>query len=76
MMVSSENIILLSLGLAAGSLCAFVAIIPAVLERGGQFPSYSFAWLVPSILLAGAISSLFAAYTVLGIPLVTVLKSE
>jgi hypothetical protein len=75
-MVSSENIILLSLGLAAGTLCAFVAIIPAVLERGGQFPSYGFMWLVPSILLAGAISSLFAAYTVLRIPLVVALKSE
>ena len=50
-MVSSENIILLSLGLAAGSLCALVAIIPAILERGGHFPSYGFVWLVPSILL-------------------------
>ena len=76
MMVSSENIILLFLGLAAGTLCALVAIIPAILERGGQFPSYSFVWLVPSILLTGAISSLFAAYSVLGISLVTVLKSE
>jgi hypothetical protein len=75
-MVSSENIILLSLGLSAGTLCALVAIIPAILERGGQFPSYSFAWLVPSILLTGAISSLFAASSVLRISLVTVLKSE
>ncbi len=75
-MVSSENIILLSLGLAAGTLCALVAIIPAILERGGQFPSYSFAWLVPSILVTGAISSLFAASSVLRISLVTVLKSE
>ena len=75
-MVSSENIILLSLGLAAGTLCALVAIIPAILERGGHFPSYGFVWLVPSILLTGTISSLFAAYTVLRIPLVAVLKSE
>lgn len=75
-MVSSENVILLFLGLAAGTLCALVAIIPAIMERGGQFPSYSFAWLVPSILLTGVLSSLFAAYSVLGISLVTVLKSD
>ena len=75
-MVSSENIILLFLGLAAGTLCALVTIIPAILEHGGQFPSYSFVWLVPSVLLTGALSSLFAAYSVLRISLVTVLKSE
>ncbi len=75
-MVSSENIILLCLGLGVGTVCAWIAIVPAILERGGQFPTYCFAWLIPSIFMTGAFSSLYAAYTALRIPLVQVLKIE
>jgi len=75
-MVASENIIVLFLGLSVGTLCAMLAIIPAVLNRGGHFPWHGFIWLLPSVLLTGIISSAFVAYTLLRIPLVSVLKVE
>ena len=37
-MAVAENTLLLAVGLAAGAICAGLAIAPAIAERGGQLP--------------------------------------
>jgi hypothetical protein len=76
-MVAAENALLLGGGLAAGAICALIAIAPAAAERGSRIPLSSAAALLLFALLAtGVLSSLLAARAVTRGPLLESLRSE
>jgi ABC-type lipoprotein release transport system permease subunit len=73
-MIAAENLLLLMLGLVAGTVTALLAIAPALLERG-TLPGLSFA-LLAGVLLAGLLASLLAVAAAVRAPLLEVLRSE
>ena len=75
--VVSENALLLGWGLAIGSACALVAVVPAVIERGGRLPAAgSAALLVTAVFVAGLVSSAVATRAALRTPLLEALRAE
>ena len=76
LMVLVENGLLLFGGLGAGTVSALVAIAPAWIERGGQFPITSLGGLLLAVALAGLVSSLVATSVAVRSPLLAALRSE
>ena len=76
LMVLVENGLLLFGGLGAGTVCALVAIAPAWIERGGQFPIMSLGGLLLAVAVAGVVSSLAATIVAVRSPLLAALRSE
>ena len=76
LMVLVENGLLLFGGLGAGTVCALVAIAPAWIERGGQFPVMSLGGLLLAVALAGVVSSLVATMVAVRSPLLAALRAE
>jgi len=75
--VLAENALLVGWGLAVGTLCALVAIAPAVADRGGRLPTGAGGWLLLfAVLVAGLLTSLVATRAALRTPLVDALRSE
>ncbi len=74
-MVITENVLMLCLGLAVGFVCALLAIVPVLLERGGK-PNISLGLLLLAILLSGATASLVATIAALRSPLLPALRAE
>jgi ABC-type antimicrobial peptide transport system permease subunit len=74
-MVITENILMLCLGLAVGFVCALLAIVPILFERGAK-PNISLGLLLLAILLSGATASLVATIAALRSPLLPALRSE
>ena len=74
-MVITENVLMLCLGLAVGFVCALLAIVPILFERGGK-PNISLGLLLLAILLSGATASLVATIAALRSPLLPALRSE
>ncbi len=75
--VLTENVLLLVYGLAIGTLCAVIAVIPAVLDRGGGLPIRAGGWLLlGGVFIAGLLSSLAATYAALRTPLLGALRAE
>ena len=73
----AENAALLAAGLAAGALCAMVAVVPAVSARGGRLPITSGGvLLVVAVLVGGLLSSVLATRAALRGPLLETLRSE
>jgi ABC-type antimicrobial peptide transport system permease subunit len=75
-MVLAENLLLLLLGLATGTVCALLAIAPAVSLRGGQLPVASLGLLLAAVLATGIGASLAATRAALRSPLLAALRSE
>ena len=75
-LVLRENLLLLLLGLATGTLCALLAIVPAVSMRGGQFPVASLSVLLGAVLVTGIGASIAATRAALRSPLLEALRSE
>ncbi|HXM42551.1 MAG TPA: ABC transporter permease, partial [Bryobacteraceae bacterium] len=75
-MVLMENLLLLLLGLATGTVCALLAIAPAVALRGGQLPVASLGVLLAAVLVTGIGASLVATRAALRSPLLAALRSE
>ena len=76
LMVLVENGLLLFGGLGAGTVCALVAIAPAWIERGGQFPVTTLGGLLLAVAVAGLVSSLVATIVAVRSPLLAALRSE
>jgi len=75
--VLSENVLLLVWGLAIGAVCAVVAVVPAVIDRGGWLPIRGGGWaLLGGVFAAGLVSSIVATYTALRTPLLSALRAE
>ena len=75
-MVLVENLLLLLLGLATGTVCALLAIAPAVALRGGQLPAASLSLLLAAVMVTGVGASLVATRAALRAPLLAALRSE
>jgi ABC-type antimicrobial peptide transport system permease subunit len=75
-MVITENVLMLCLGLAVGFVCALLAIAPVLFERGGRGPNISLGLLLLAILVSGASASLVATIAALRSPLLPALRSE
>ena len=75
-LVIAENAFLLIAGTAIGAICAFIAIAPAFLERGGHLPNPSLALLLLAVPVAGMIASLAAVRAVTRAPLLETLRAE
>ena len=74
--VLGENLVLLLLGLATGTLCALLAIMPAISLRGGRLPIASLSLLLAAVLVTGIAASLAATRAALRSPLLAALRSE
>ncbi|HUD98376.1 MAG TPA: ABC transporter permease [Bryobacteraceae bacterium] len=74
--VLGENLLLLLLGLATGTLCALLAITPAISLRGGRLPIASLSLLLAAVLVTGIAASLAATRAALRSPLLAALRSE
>jgi ABC-type antimicrobial peptide transport system permease subunit len=75
LMIIAENLLLLVTGVAAGTGCAAIAILPAFYQRGGELPFMSMLWLLSSVTAAGVLASLIATKAALRAPLLATLRS-
>jgi len=76
LLLVSESVLLLVMGLSAGTACALIAIAPAWWERGGRLPFASMGILLASVLLAGLLASLLALRLATRAPILAALRSE
>jgi putative ABC transport system permease protein len=74
--ILSENMVLVCWGLISGSVCAFLAVIPAFEVRGGSFPFAASGLILISVLGAGLFSSVFAVVAALRSSLLSSLHTE
>jgi putative ABC transport system permease protein len=75
--VLAENVLLLIWGLAIGTACAIVAVMPAVIDRGGWLPIGMGGWaLLGGVFAAGLLSSIVATQAALRTPLLGALRAE
>jgi ABC-type lipoprotein release transport system permease subunit len=75
-MILAESAFLLGAGLAAGALCAVIAIAPAWLGRGGTMPGSGLLFLFGAVIVSGVLSSLVATRAALGGRMLDALRSE
>jgi hypothetical protein len=76
LIIVSENVLLMTIGLACGTIPALVAIVPAIAARGGALPLGMIALLLVTVLVAGVLSSLLAVAAAFRSPLLGALRSE
>jgi ABC-type antimicrobial peptide transport system permease subunit len=76
-MVLVENALLLASGLAAGAVCAAIAIAPGLAERGGRLPiTTGAALLLFAVFVTGLVVSVAATRAATRAPLLESLRSE
>ena len=75
-MVLSEGMALVIGGLAIGTFCAVVAIIPALRDRAQSLPILSLMALLIGVAVTGALASLIAIQLTSRTPVVRAIKSE
>ena len=77
LMAFIENVMLVGGGLLVGSACAWVAVTPALVERGASAPIGAGGLvLLLAMLATGLVSALVATRATLGVPLLESLRSE
>jgi hypothetical protein len=75
-MLLAENAALLGLGVGAGLAAALVAVVPAVMQRGGALPVGAIAGVAAAVIVTGLVTSILAAGVVRRSPLLAALRSE
>ncbi|HSE31367.1 MAG TPA: ABC transporter permease [Pyrinomonadaceae bacterium] len=75
-MILSENTLLLVAGVATGTICALLAILPIVLARPGQFAQISLGLLLLAVLISGLLASIAATWVAIRTPLLQALRAE
>ncbi len=75
-MLLAENATLLGLGVGAGLVTALVAVVPAVMQRGGVLPMGAIAGVAAAVIITGLVTSILAAGVVRRSPLLAALRSE
>jgi putative ABC transport system permease protein len=75
-MVLAENMLLTSWGLACGTACALLSIMPALFSRGAAFPIGAVGTVLAAVWVVGFLSSIFAVLAAFRSPLLTSLHSE
>ena len=76
LMVIAENAFLLFVGLVTGTVCAVLAIAPAWLERGGEWPVASLGGLLVAVAVTGLAASVLATAAAWRLPLLASLRAE
>ena len=76
LIVVVENVLLMVLGLACGTVCAVLAILPALGDRGGSVPLAAAGLMLVAVLVGGVLSSLVAVVAVWRMPLLASLRHE
>jgi len=75
LLVVAENAVLLSCGLLSGIISAFLAIAPALSERGAA-PAFSLGIVLVAVPLTGLAASLAAVAAVIRMPMLASLRAE
>jgi putative ABC transport system permease protein len=75
-LILAESVSLVVWGLLAGAACALLAVLPAIVERGGSFPWTAVVMLLAAVLAAGFISSVAATAMAIRLPLLASLRAE
>jgi ABC-type antimicrobial peptide transport system permease subunit len=75
-LIVAENALLMLLGLLAGSVCALVAIAPALMSRGGTVPVAPLLLTLGAVLIVGLGASAIAALAAFRAPLLPALRGE
>jgi len=77
LMAFVENVMLVGGGLLVGGACAWVAVAPALMERGASVPvGVGGVLLLLAMLATGLVSALVATRATIGTPLLESLRSE
>ena len=76
LVVVSENVLLMVIGLACGTISAVIAIVPVIAARGGAPPIGMIGVLLVTVLAVGVLSSLLAVTAAFRSPLLGALRSE
>jgi ABC-type antimicrobial peptide transport system permease subunit len=74
--IAVETMLLVAGGVVCGSASAMLAIVPALLARGGSLPLAAAGVMGAAVVAAGLLSSLAAAAAVRRMPLLESLRSE
>ena len=75
-MILAESAFLLGAGLAAGAVCAVIAIAPAWLGRGGAMPGSGLLILFAAVVISGVLSSVIATRAALRGRMLDALRAE
>jgi putative ABC transport system permease protein len=75
-LILAESVSLVVWGLLAGAACALLAVLPAIVERGGSFPWTAVIVLLAAVLAAGFISTIAATAMAIRLPLLESLRAE
>jgi putative ABC transport system permease protein len=75
-MILAENLFMLAAGLLAGIVCAGIAVLPTVLQRGGSPPWLTVILLAVCVTVVGVAASLLAVRAAVRSPILTALRSE
>jgi ABC-type lipoprotein release transport system permease subunit len=75
-MVLSEGMAMVLGGVLIGTVCAAVAILPALRDRAQALPLASLTWLLLGVTITGALASLVAIKLTTRTPVVRAIKSE
>jgi hypothetical protein len=75
-MILAENIFLLSAGLLTGIVCACIAVLPTVLQRGGSLPWITILFLAAGVATVGIVTSWLAVRAAVRSPILNALRSE
>ena len=76
LVILAENALLLAGGLAIGSVCALIAVIPAIISRGGHLAALSMVGWLAIILITGLAAAFVATLAVIRLPLLPALRAE
>jgi ABC-type lipoprotein release transport system permease subunit len=74
--VAAESALLLASGLAAGGICALIAVAPTAAARGSAFSAAGAGWLIAAVFATGMLSSLAATAAAVRTPLLSALRAE
>jgi hypothetical protein len=74
--VIAENLFIALTGLTIGTVCALIAVLPTVLERGGHAPVAAVVALLIAVPATALLSSLLAVRAVAQAPLLAALRAE
>jgi ABC-type lipoprotein release transport system permease subunit len=75
-LILAENVALMAWGLLCGTVCALVAVIPALHARASSFPLLGSGLILVSVFFAGGTASIIAVIAAYRAPLLHALRSE
>jgi len=75
-LIGVETAWLIAAGIASGTVSALLAIVPAILDRGGSPPLAAAGAMVAAVMASGVLAALAAVLAVCRMPLLAALRSD